>query len=400
MPQALASHFILMSPAIKTHSAACSAGQVAGCWGGRRYNGPITGTTAPPASGWSSGSGSDGGFHLFSVILPAPARVRKGEDMNTLTTEERDQVRGAVQDFLRDDLFELDASMGREQFQQQLIADVDTLQARHAALRQSIGSHLPTLAANSRARAGEPTVRLPVGGENRDFMSWTEAMVAWADWYAGAIRGACERIQQGWGPLLEYDGAPDGPTVRHYRPNRKCEEVWAEAGLGGILKTFRDDRRQFQVQVEYELLRLDGTVTETADGQSDPSAGQSAGQRPPNKGQKVTWQEAKEQAERHVKRNGWPGQNALMRLVGCGKETIRKAIKESSYLRARQAEHGKQKEVGKRAVQLGGGAFDAMEQSREPDPTLDALIAEQKADEAREERQHKATKRSRSRGQP
>ncbi len=66
----------------------------------------------------------------------------------------------------------------------------------------------------------------------------------------------------------------------------------------------------------------------------------------------VSWEEAMAAAESHVKRHGgfFPGRNELARLVGCSPSTMTKAIKRSTYLRAR-AEESKRRRV--REVQLG-----------------------------------------------
>ncbi|MFG0243083.1 MAG: hypothetical protein ACF8R9_09890 [Phycisphaerales bacterium JB054] len=66
----------------------------------------------------------------------------------------------------------------------------------------------------------------------------------------------------------------------------------------------------------------------------------------------VSWKEAMAAAEAHVKKHGgfFPGRNELARLVGCSPSTMTKAIKRSTYLRAR-AEESKQGRV--REVQLG-----------------------------------------------
>ncbi len=63
------------------------------------------------------------------------------------------------------------------------------------------------------------------------------------------------------------------------------------------------------------------------------------GEQPVGKG--MSWQKAKDEAEKHMKRNNnvFPGVNALTRIIQCSPSTMLKAIKKSEYLLARKAEH-------------------------------------------------------------
>lgn len=69
-------------------------------------------------------------------------------------------------------------------------------------------------------------------------------------------------------------------------------------------------------------------------------------------GEGISWEEAMREAEAHVRKHGgfFPGRNELARLVRCSPSTMAKAIKRSTYLRAR-AEESKKARV--REVQLG-----------------------------------------------
>lgn len=103
-------------------------------------------------------------------------------------------------------------------------------------------------------------------------------------------------------------------------------------------------------------------------------------------------------AEAHVKAHGgvFPGRNKLAEIIGCAPASITKAVKRSSYLKARKAEHDAAKKSG-REVQVSDpmDAFVGESGSDEDDrdAALDRLIAEQEAERKREERQHRSAKR-------
>jgi len=113
----------------------------------------------------------------------------------------------------------------------------------------------------------------------------------------------------------------------------------------------------------------------------------------------MTWQEAKAKAELHVKRNGdvFPGRNTLAELIGCAKATMTKAIRNSSYLRARQAE----REQGAKAREVPWSvaiAESLSDEAHDDQNELQRLIAEQQAETRRDERQSKAAAKARSQG--
>jgi hypothetical protein len=81
----------------------------------------------------------------------------------------------------------------------------------------------------------------------------------------------------------------------------------------------------------------------------------------------MSWEDAKEKAEKYCKRNPFPGLNALAKLIKCSTATMKKAIDRSSRLRAVVAEHNaKRKSVPD--VPLTDAAADSYKQAREQDP--------------------------------
>jgi hypothetical protein len=58
-------------------------------------------------------------------------------------------------------------------------------------------------------------------------------------------------------------------------------------------------------------------------------------------GSGMTWQLARKKAEYYVKRHGWPGRNVLAQHLGCSTPTLDKAVRNSPFLKARQAEANK-----------------------------------------------------------
>jgi len=102
-------------------------------------------------------------------------------------------------------------------------------------------------------------------------------------------------------------------------------------------------------------------------------------------------------AEAHVKahKGVFPGRNKLAEIIGCAPASITKAVKNSSYLKARKAEHDATKKSG-REVQV-SDSMDAFTDESDGDQddrdaALDRLIAEQEAERKREERQHRSAK--------
>jgi len=115
-------------------------------------------------------------------------------------------------------------------------------------------------------------------------------------------------------------------------------------------------------------------------------------------GDGITWQEAQQAAESHVKAHGgaFPSIKRLAEIVRCSRPTMDKAVKASKYLKARRAES--QAAKAGRAEPLTDAAIDQTEQQTEAQPDeLAELIDEQRADERQEERQGQAAKRRQTR---
>lgn len=108
-----------------------------------------------------------------------------------------------------------------------------------------------------------------------------------------------------------------------------------------------------------------------------------------------------EKAEAHVKahRGAFPGQNKLAKIVGCSPASIAKAVRLSAYLKARKAEH----DAAKRGTSPERQSSQPVEElaydrdwkaaETDRDAALDKLIAEQKAEQRREEAQRKRAQR-------
>jgi len=108
-----------------------------------------------------------------------------------------------------------------------------------------------------------------------------------------------------------------------------------------------------------------------------------------------------EKAEAHVKahRGAFPGRNKLAKIVGCSPASITKAVKRSAYLKARKAEH----DAAKRGTSPERQSSQPVEElaydrdwkaaEADRDAALDKLIAEQKAEQRREEAQRKRAQR-------
>jgi hypothetical protein len=108
-----------------------------------------------------------------------------------------------------------------------------------------------------------------------------------------------------------------------------------------------------------------------------------------------------EKAEAHVKahRGVFPGRNKLAKIVGCSPASITKAVRRSAYLKARKAEHDAAKRGTSRERQSSQPveelAYDRHWKAAEADrdAALDKLIAEQKAEQRREEAQRQRAQR-------
>ncbi len=116
---------------------------------------------------------------------------------------------------------------------------------------------------------------------------------------------------------------------------------------------------------------------------------------PTNSG--MGWQEAMEKTEAHVKAHHGviPSVMRLSKIISCSRPTIEKAIKRSSYLKARKAEGDRRGAV--REVPLTNAVLEQTPQQTEVGDQLGDLIKEQEADDVRDERQHLAAKRARKR---
>jgi hypothetical protein len=94
----------------------------------------------------------------------------------------------------------------------------------------------------------------------------------------------------------------------------------------------------------------------------------------------MPWQDAKDKAERHVKRNGYPGLKALAKIVECSPATMSKAIERSPHLKARKAEYEAERTGKPRETPMTDVVLDNTQQTTEADP-LGRLVAEQRADD-------------------
>lgn len=116
---------------------------------------------------------------------------------------------------------------------------------------------------------------------------------------------------------------------------------------------------------------------------------------------KWTWQQVKCAAESHVKRNVYPGLNALAKIIGCSSATLSKAITHSSFLKARKAEHKQQTAGEKRPVSL-PASDGVIEDKTAADPThlaeikddFEKLLKTMKPDELLEFEQLSADKQA------
>ena len=143
------------------------------------------------------------------------------------------------------------------------------------------------------------------------------------------------------------------------------------------------------------------THADTPTPQSPNAAVAEAENAPPARGVGVGMpvEQAEAAAVELVKAVGWLSRNEMARRVGCSPTTMTKAIKRSPFLTARRAEYDNAVEGGSvRAVPLSHlpadpHATDLAAQAEAEE--LDKLIAEQAAEQQRENRKHAAAKRSR-----
>ncbi|MCC6581441.1 MAG: hypothetical protein IT440_13470 [Phycisphaeraceae bacterium] len=133
----------------------------------------------------------------------------------------------------------------------------------------------------------------------------------------------------------------------------------------------------------------------TSDGSSDPAkvAGGQQTQAVSKGG--MSWEVAKTKAEAHVKQYGWTSENKLAKALGCSRATIHKAVVASSYLKARKAEAEKVRAAGRPVRQVAMTDHHLATRPADEQAKLDALIAEQEADNDREDRQAKRAKMNR-----
>jgi len=130
-----------------------------------------------------------------------------------------------------------------------------------------------------------------------------------------------------------------------------------------------------------------------ADGDADETTGQSDdGKAKPLSG--MSWQDALKRAEEHVKAHdgALPSVKRLAEIVGCSRPTMDKAISNSTYLKARKAE----KSQPARTQPLNDISIEQASEQAWRDAELAKLVEEQKADQARDDRQEKAAKKRRT----
>ena len=140
---------------------------------------------------------------------------------------------------------------------------------------------------------------------------------------------------------------------------------------------------------------VDGSVTRRgATPQADPPTAKA-------KGKRWTATEAAEKGEGYVKRHGYPGLRRLAEGIGhCPVATMTNAIESSTYLKARKAEHEAATKGAPRVVPLSDKLAASLAQPPSDEARQAAiarLVAEGGATERREERQHHAARRARSR---
>lgn len=107
----------------------------------------------------------------------------------------------------------------------------------------------------------------------------------------------------------------------------------------------------------------------------------------------------RKKAEQYIKRQGdrFPGVNALAKILECAPSSLSNAICESSYLKARRAEHKAERRRSSRTISMNEVKLDSIPQQTERDPgevALENLIAEQKEEIQSDERQANRHQRS------
>lgn len=99
---------------------------------------------------------------------------------------------------------------------------------------------------------------------------------------------------------------------------------------------------------------------EHSEGRTPKSAAPSTGVKPvDDSSARMTWQRALKIAEEHVARNGWPGLNAMMKLIPCSKGTMTTARDNSQKLREAEAAYNAQRPAG-RTRQMTAATSDSL----------------------------------------
>ncbi len=113
----------------------------------------------------------------------------------------------------------------------------------------------------------------------------------------------------------------------------------------------------------------------------------------------TTREELRKRAEQVVRRHGYHGLRPLARSLKCSPSSVSNAIKDSTFLKARKAEHEAERTGKPRETALTGVTVDDTAQQTEVDPqrqaVLNELIAEQESDVRADQR--RACQRARSR---
>lgn len=175
-------------------------------------------------------------------------------------------------------------------------------------------------------------------------------------------------------PWNDADSTPDWPRGRSW--------------TGPMLKSWPDDQDELLAQ---SIARALEKLAELAEphAAAEAAAGSKPVPRPATTG--MPWQEAKRKAVQYVKAEGYPGLNKLAKKIGCAKGTIKKAIKQSPYLKARKAEY--EAEKGHiREVPMSDAVLDHTPQETEAS-AIERLVKESRADEERQKRKYQAWQR-------
>ena len=180
----------------------------------------------------------------------------------------------------------------------------------------------------------------------------------------------------------------------------------ANASVGNIIvnNTIQIDHGAIAEKVLAEIKTPGGAGLMAGEPSGAPDAPSGASRPQPGKGMPID--EVIQLAEAHVRKHdgAFPGRNKLAEFIGCAPSSVTKAVKRSTYLKARKAEHEASKKSGREVHvsgsmdQFAGGTAPEPPEPDEPDDgeaELQQLIAEQRADQMREERQRRAAKRQR-----